>query len=68
LPEPVQRSPWLRQPNISPASFDSAMHRVGGRASGSIAQYGGATVLVVSHVTPIKTVFRLALYAGEDIL
>jgi len=38
------------------------------RASGSIAQYGGATVLVVSHVTPIKTVFRLALYAGEDIL
>jgi ribonuclease H / adenosylcobalamin/alpha-ribazole phosphatase len=33
-----------------------------------IAEYGGATVLVVSHVTTIKTVLRLALYAGEDIL
>ena len=33
-----------------------------------IAEYGDATVLVVSHVTPIKTVLRLALDAGTGIL
>jgi ribonuclease H / adenosylcobalamin/alpha-ribazole phosphatase len=33
-----------------------------------VAENGGATVLVVSHVTPIKTVLRLALDAGAGIL
>ncbi len=33
-----------------------------------VADYGGSTVLVVSHVTPIKTILRLALYAGTSIL
>lgn len=33
-----------------------------------IAEHAGTTVLVVSHVTPIKTVLRLALDAGPAIL
>ena len=33
-----------------------------------IAEHGGDTVLVVSHVTPIKTLLRLALDAGQGIL
>ena len=33
-----------------------------------MAEYPGATVLVVSHVTPIKTLLRLALDAGPSIL
>ena len=33
-----------------------------------IAEHRGATVLVVSHVTPIKTLLRLALDAGPGIL
>jgi broad specificity phosphatase PhoE len=31
-------------------------------------EHGAETVLVVSHVTPIKTMLRLALDAGEGIL
>jgi probable phosphoglycerate mutase len=33
-----------------------------------IAEYPGQTVLVVSHVTPIKTLLRQALAAGTSIL
>ena len=33
-----------------------------------ISEYAGETVLVVSHVTPIKTMLRLALDAGPGIL
>jgi ribonuclease H / adenosylcobalamin/alpha-ribazole phosphatase len=33
-----------------------------------IAEHGDDTVLVVSHVTPIKTLLRLALDAGQGIL
>lgn len=33
-----------------------------------IADHGESTVLVVSHVTPIKTLLRLALGAGASVL
>jgi broad specificity phosphatase PhoE len=33
-----------------------------------ISEYGGSTVLVVSHVTPIKTLLRMALDAGPGML
>jgi broad specificity phosphatase PhoE len=33
-----------------------------------VADHGDSTVLVVSHVTPIKTLLRLALGAGASIL
>ena len=49
-------------------SFDGVFHRVRRARNRIIAERGGATVLVVSHVTPIKTLLRLALDAGEGVL
>jgi broad specificity phosphatase PhoE/ribonuclease HI len=62
---------WLRDTSIAPPggeSFDGVQNRVRRACDRIIAQYPGATVLVVSHVTPIKTVLRLALDAGPSIL
>ena len=33
-----------------------------------VSEFGGVTVLVVSHVTPIKTFLRLALDSGPSLL
>ncbi|WP_319451956.1 MULTISPECIES: bifunctional RNase H/acid phosphatase [unclassified Mycobacterium] len=74
--EAAQRDPelhtrWLRDTSLAPPdgeSFDTVAQRVRRARNRIIAEYGDATVLVVSHVTPIKTVLRLALDAGESIL
>lgn len=74
--EAAQRDPelhrrWLRDTSVEPPggeSFDAVAHRVRRARNRIIAEHGAATVLVVSHVTPIKTVLRLALDAGEGIL
>ncbi|MGV0814577.1 bifunctional RNase H/acid phosphatase [Mycolicibacterium boenickei] len=74
--EAAQRDPelhrsWLRDTSVEPPggeSFDAVTHRVRRARNRIIAEYGAATVLVVSHVTPIKTILRLALDAGEGIL
>ncbi len=39
-----------------------------GPCSGLVTEHAGKTVLVVSHVTPIKTLLRIALDAGPAIL
>lgn len=74
--EAAQRDPelhrrWLRDTSVEPPggeSFDAVAHRVRRARDRIITDYGAATVLVVSHVTPIKTILRLALDAGEGIL
>ncbi|KHO19041.1 bifunctional RNase H/acid phosphatase [Mycolicibacterium setense] len=74
--EAAQRDPelhrrWLRDTSVEPPggeSFDAVAHRVRRARNRIIADHGAATVLVVSHVTPIKTILRLALDAGEGIL
>jgi broad specificity phosphatase PhoE/ribonuclease HI len=69
--DPELHTRWLRdtaQPPPDGESFDVVMHRVRRARNRIIAEYGDATVLVVSHVTPIKTILRLALDAGEGIL
>jgi broad specificity phosphatase PhoE/ribonuclease HI len=69
--DPELHTRWLRDTSQSPPdgeSFDAVAHRVRRARNRIIAEYGDATVLVVSHVTPIKTVLRLALDAGEGIL
>lgn len=74
--EAAQRDPelhrrWLRDTSVEPPggeSFDAVAHRVSRARNRIISEYGEATVLVVSHVTPIKTILRLALDAGEGIL
>lgn len=69
--DPDLHSRWLRDTGLAPPdgeSFDEVAHRVRRARNRIIAEYGAATVLVVSHVTPIKTILRLALDAGPSVL
>ena len=74
--EAAQRDPelhrrWLRDTSTTPPggeSFDGVLDRVCGVRERIIAAHQGATVLVVSHVTPIKMLLRLALDAGPGVL
>jgi ribonuclease H / adenosylcobalamin/alpha-ribazole phosphatase len=69
--DPELHRRWLRDTSIEPPggeSFDDVMARVCRARERIIERYQGATVLVVSHVTPIKTLLRLALDAGPGIL
>ena len=74
--EAAERDPelhrrWLRDTSVTPPdgeSFDSVAQRVRRAQNRIIAEHGDATVLVVSHVTPIKSLLRLALEAGPGIL
>ena len=69
--DPELHRTWLRDTSISPPdgeSFDSVLDRVQRVRSRVTAEHAGETVLVVSHVTPIKTLLRLALDAGPGIL
>jgi ribonuclease H / adenosylcobalamin/alpha-ribazole phosphatase len=74
--EAAERDPdlhrrWLRATKTKPPggeSFDQALERVTRARERIIAAHEGTTVLVVSHVTPIKMLLRLALDAGPGIL
>jgi broad specificity phosphatase PhoE/ribonuclease HI len=62
---------WLKDTSVNPPggeSFEEVHSRVRRARNRIIAEYGGSTVLVVSHVTPIKTILRMALDAGPQIL
>jgi broad specificity phosphatase PhoE/ribonuclease HI len=69
--DPELHRKWLRDTGTTPPdgeSFDSVAERVQRVRGRLIAEHAGDTVLVVSHVTPIKTLLRLALDAGPGIL
>jgi broad specificity phosphatase PhoE/ribonuclease HI len=69
--DPKLHRSWLRDTSITPPngeSFDSVADRVQRVRARIIAEHAGETVIVVSHVTPIKTLLRLALDAGPGIL
>ena len=74
--EAAERDPdlhrqWLRDTSVQPPggeSFDSVAERVRRAQARIVNEHGGETVLVVSHVTPIKTLLRSALDAGPGIL
>lgn len=74
--EAAERDPelhrrWLKDTSTEPPggeSFDAVQQRVQRARDRIITDHDGTTVLVVSHVTPIKTVLRLALDAGPAIL
>jgi broad specificity phosphatase PhoE/ribonuclease HI len=66
-----QHRRWLRDTSIAPPdgeSFDSVAERVRRAQARIINEHTGQNVLVVSHVTPIKTLLRMALDAGPGIL
>jgi broad specificity phosphatase PhoE/ribonuclease HI len=69
--DPAVHGSWLHDTGVAPPggeSFDAVAQRVRRARARIIAEHGDATVLVVSHVTPIKTILRLALDAGAGIL
>lgn len=69
--DPELHSRWLRDTSVDPPggeSFDTVAARIRRARTRIITEYGGSTVLVVSHVTPIKTMLRMALDAGPGIL
>lgn len=63
---PAQMQQWLDDPSVGPPSgesFETVTRRVRQARDRILAQHGGKTVVVVSHVSPIKTLVRLALDA-----
>jgi probable phosphoglycerate mutase len=74
--EAAERDPelhrrWLSDPSV-PApggeSFDEVHRRVRKVRDELIARHGGTTIVVVSHVTPIKSLLRMGLDAGPSLL
>lgn len=69
--DPDLHGRWLRDTSLRPPqgeSFDDVAGRIARVRERIIAEHPGGTVLVVSHVTPIKTLLQLALDAGASIL
>ncbi|MFI8432619.1 bifunctional RNase H/acid phosphatase [Streptomyces sp. NPDC079020] len=58
---------WLASPDAAPTcggeSFAEVAERVSAARDRLVSRYAGRTVLLVTHVTPIKTLIRLALEA-----
>ncbi|MCZ4516451.1 bifunctional RNase H/acid phosphatase [Streptomyces sp. ActVer] len=69
---PDDMSAWLSSPDAEPTgggeSFEAVAHRVAAARDELLAAHAGRTVLLVSHVTPIKTLVRLALGAPPEAL
>ncbi|MEU9703733.1 bifunctional RNase H/acid phosphatase [Streptomyces sp. NPDC047981] len=63
---------WLASPKAAPTgggeSFATVARRVSATRDRLTAAYAGRTVLLVTHVTPIKTLVRLALGAPPESL
>ncbi len=69
--DPELHSRWLRDSSI-PApggeSFDAVRERIEAARADLTGLYPGETIVVVSHVTPIKTLLQLALGVGPSLL
>jgi ribonuclease H / adenosylcobalamin/alpha-ribazole phosphatase len=68
---PEDLDAWLSSARAAPTggeSFTAVARRVSLARDKLLARYAGRTVLVVSHVTPIKTLIRLALGAPPESL
>lgn len=69
---PEDLNAWMSSPDAEPTgggeSFAATATRVAAARDALIAAYAGRTVLLVTHVTPIKTFVRLALDAPPEAL
>ncbi|KQX53187.1 MULTISPECIES: bifunctional RNase H/acid phosphatase [unclassified Streptomyces] len=69
---PEDLDAWLASPRAAPTgggeSFATVARRVAATRDRLTAAYAGRTVLLVTHVTPIKTLVRLALGAPPESL
>jgi ribonuclease H / adenosylcobalamin/alpha-ribazole phosphatase len=68
---PDELDAWLSSTSVAPPggeSFDAMTQRVITARDKTIAQFAGHTVVVVTHVTPVKVLVRLALDAPSQAL
>ncbi|GAA5006672.1 bifunctional RNase H/acid phosphatase [Streptomyces hyderabadensis] len=69
---PADLEAWLASPDAEPTGGGESFAATGARIAATrdklVAAYAGRTVLLVSHVTPIKTFLRLALGAPPESL
>ncbi|MCX2923001.1 bifunctional RNase H/acid phosphatase [Streptomyces sp. NEAU-W12] len=69
---PDDLNAWLSSPDAEPTgggeSFAATATRIAAARDRLVAAYAGRTVLLVTHVTPIKTLVRLALGAPPEAL
>jgi probable phosphoglycerate mutase len=68
---PKEMAAWLADPDVAPPggeSFTSTFKRVEAWRERLVETYPGKTVVVVSHVTPIKALLRDALDAPAHVL
>ena len=69
--DPELHTRWLTDTSVAPPdgeSMDAVHRRVRRTRDQLIAEYGAATLVIVSHVTPIKSLLRMALDAGPSLL
>lgn len=69
--DPELHARWLGSEDVAPPggeSFAEVAVRIAAERAAVVAAYPGRTVVVVSHVTPIKMLLRDALGAGPEIL
>ncbi|WP_030196784.1 bifunctional RNase H/acid phosphatase [Streptomyces sp. NRRL S-87] len=69
---PADLDAWLASPKAEPTgggeSFAAVARRVSATRDRLLARHQGRTVLLVTHVTPVKTLVRLALGAPPEAL
>ncbi|HKS43773.1 MAG TPA: bifunctional RNase H/acid phosphatase [Amycolatopsis sp.] len=68
--DPGPHAEWLRDTSVPPPggeSFDSVYRRLGKVRDELVEGHGGRTIVVVSHVTPIKSLLRMGLDAGASL-
>jgi broad specificity phosphatase PhoE/ribonuclease HI len=69
--DPDLHTRWLTDTSLAPPggeSMDAVHRRVRRVRDQLISEHGAATLIVVSHVTPIKALLRMALDAGPSLL
>ncbi|RVW10951.1 bifunctional RNase H/acid phosphatase [Prescottella agglutinans] len=69
--DPDLHSRWLSDTAVRPPegeSFDEVRARIEAVRDDLTAAYAGANILVVTHVTPIKTLLQIALGVGPSLL
>jgi probable phosphoglycerate mutase len=66
---PEELAAWLASPSVAPPggeSMDDVAKRVSDVQDALLSRFAGSTMLVVSHVTPIKMIVRFALEAPAE--
>ncbi len=69
--DPELHGRWLGSADVEPPggeSFRAVGERVEAERARIVEEFAGRTVILVSHVTPIKMLLRTALGAGDEVL